>query len=76
VRKIQLDILDIRMGKAIPFLEYATLGSARLDLSVRRHEPLDIAPGETCLVPPRLAIQIAETTRPDGNFWACGEVNL
>ncbi|MCX7112424.1 MAG: hypothetical protein NTX45_20295 [Proteobacteria bacterium] len=76
MRKIQLDILDIRMGKAIPFLEYATLGSAGIDLRVRRHEPLDIAPGEACLVPPCMAIQIAETTRSDGDLRACGAVNL
>jgi dUTP pyrophosphatase len=58
VRNIQLKILDERLGHAIPFPEYATHGSAGLDLRACIPEPLKIAAGETCLIPTGLAIHI------------------
>ncbi len=58
MRKIQLKILDDRLGKAIPFPEYATHGSAGLDLRACLQEPLTLYPGETRLVPTGLAIHI------------------
>ena len=58
MRKIQLKILDARLGQTIPMPEYATSGSAGLDLRACIDEPLDLLPGETRLVPTGLAIHI------------------
>lgn len=46
------------MRDALP--EYATPGSAGLDLRACLDEPIDIAPGATVLVPTGLAIHIAD----------------
>lgn len=55
---IQLKILDKRLGDQIPLPEYATPGSAGLDLRACLDAPLDIAPGETVLINTGLAIYI------------------
>ena len=60
MRKIQLKILDERLGKAIPFPEYATHGSAGLDLCACMQEPLKLAPGQTSLIPTGIAIHIED----------------
>lgn len=57
---IQLKILDARVGKTIPLPAYATNGSAGLDLRVCLDEPLQVAGGETVLLPTGLAIYIAD----------------
>lgn len=57
---IQLKILDARIGDSIPLPAYATDGSAGLDLRVCIHEPIQIAPGETVLLPTGLSIYIAD----------------
>jgi dUTP pyrophosphatase len=56
--KIQLKVLDPRLGRDIPLPEYATSGSAGLDMRACIEEPLHIAPGETHLIPTGLAIHI------------------
>ncbi|MGZ5026771.1 MAG: dUTP diphosphatase [Methylobacter sp.] len=56
--KIQLKILDGRLGKDIPLPEYATSGSAGLDLRACLDEPVELKPGETVLIPTGLAIHI------------------
>ena len=58
MRNIQLKILDERLGQAIPFPEYATHGSAGLDLCACTDEAVRLAPGETRLIPTGLAIHI------------------
>lgn len=58
MRKIQLKILDSRIGTDIPLPEYATSGSAGLDLRACLEQPLRLMPGETRLVPTGLAIHI------------------
>lgn len=58
MRKIQLKILDNRLGKEIPLPEYATHGSAGLDLRACLDDAVTLEPGETCLVPTGLAIHI------------------
>jgi dUTP pyrophosphatase len=58
VRNIQFKILDERLGKSIPLPEYATHGSAGLDLRACIDEPLKLFPGETRLIPTGLAIHI------------------
>jgi dUTP pyrophosphatase len=55
---IQLKILDARLGHAIPLPEYATPGSAGLDLRACIDAPLTIHPGETVLINTGLAIHI------------------
>ncbi len=56
--KIQLKILDSRLGKDIPLPEYATSGSAGLDLRACLDEAVELKPGETTLIPTGLAIHI------------------
>lgn len=58
MHKIKLKILDKRIGDEIPLPEYATTGSAGLDLRACIDEALEIKPGETHLVPTGMAIHI------------------
>ncbi len=60
VQKIQLKILDPRLGRDLPLPDYATSGSAGMDLRACLDEPLEIRPGETQLIPTGLAIHIAD----------------
>jgi dUTP pyrophosphatase len=60
MKKVQLKILDDRLGNAIPLPEYATEGSAGLDLRACLDEPIALKPGETVLIPTGLAIHIAD----------------
>jgi len=57
---IQLKILDPRLGETIPLPEYATAGSAGLDLRACLEAPLTLAPGQTELIPTGLAIHIGD----------------
>ena len=59
-KKLQVRILDDRIGTDIPFPEYATEGSAGLDLRACLKEPLTVAPGETHLIPTGLSVHIAD----------------
>ncbi len=58
MRKIQLKILDPRVGEQIALPAYATPGSAGLDLRACLEQPLILQPGETALIPTGLAIHI------------------
>lgn len=60
MRKIQIKILDERLGRDIPLPEYATHGSAGLDLRACIETPLVLRPGETQLIPAGLAIHIED----------------
>jgi dUTP pyrophosphatase len=60
LRNIDLKILDPRVGDSIPLPEYATDGSAGLDMRAALDAPLALAPGETELVPTGLAIHVAD----------------
>jgi dUTP pyrophosphatase len=59
-RKIELKILDPRLGTKFPMPRYATDGSAGLDLCACLDEHLRITPGETHLVPTGIAIHMAD----------------
>ena len=55
---IKLKILDPRLGREFPLPDYATPGSAGLDLRACVETDLVLAPGQTELVPTGLAIHI------------------
>lgn len=58
MRKIQLKILDPRLGEQIALPAYATPGSAGLDLRACLEQAITLQPGETALIPTGLAIHI------------------
>ncbi len=58
MKKIQLKILDTRLGKEIPLPEYATTGAAGLDLRACVNEAITLNSGESLLIPTGLAIHI------------------
>jgi dUTP pyrophosphatase len=60
MKKIQLKILDQRIGKNIAFPEYATNGSAGMDLRAALDETTEIKPGETLLIPTGIAIYVED----------------
>jgi len=57
---VQIRLMDARLGKEIPLPEYATGGSAGMDLRACIAEPLVIEPGESVLIPTGFAMHIAE----------------
>ncbi len=58
--RIQLRILDPRLGRDFPLPDYATAGSAGVDLRACVDAPLTILPGQTVLVPTGMAIHIGD----------------
>lgn len=60
MKKVQLKILDSRLGKEIDLPDYATSGSAGLDLRACLEKTITINPGETILIPTGLAIHISD----------------
>lgn len=56
MKKLQVKVLDPRIGNEIPLPEYATSGSAGLDLRACLDSPLRLNPGETQLIPTGLSI--------------------
>jgi len=57
---VDIKILDERVGKEYPLPEYATHGSAGMDLRAILDEDTELLPGETLLIPTGLAIHIAD----------------
>ncbi len=60
MQSIQLKILDPRIGNDFPFPDYATDGSAGMDLRACLDQALDLQPGCTELLPTGIAIHIAD----------------
>ncbi|MDD2739362.1 MAG: dUTP diphosphatase [Methylomonas lenta] len=60
MKKIQLKLLDPRLGKSIDLPSYATHGSAGLDLRACVDQTTILQPGESTLIPTGLAIHIAD----------------
>jgi len=60
MKQIQLKILDPRMGSEFPLPEYATPGSAGMDLRAMVDCKMTIAPGETLLIPTGLSIHVED----------------
>lgn len=55
---VKLKLLDPRLGRDFPLPDYATSGSAGLDLRACIEGPLRLEPGQTELVPTGLAIHL------------------
>lgn len=60
IKNIQIKLLDPRMGKEFLLPEYATAGSAGLDLRACLDLPVQLSPAETQLIPTGIAIHIAD----------------
>jgi dUTP pyrophosphatase len=60
MQKIQLKLLDPRLGDEFPIPHYATDGAAGLDMRACLETPLEIGPGDTALIPTGMAIHIEE----------------
>ena len=60
MKSIDVKILDSRLGNEIPLPEYATPGSAGLDLRACLENELVLEPGQTELIPTGMAIHIAD----------------
>ncbi|XOZ32894.1 dUTP diphosphatase [Halomonadaceae bacterium KBTZ08] len=57
---IEVRVLDERLGDSIPMPDYATPGSAGLDLRACLKAPLTLEPGQTELLPTGMAVHIAD----------------
>lgn len=60
MKKIDVKILDPRLGNEFPLPAYATTGSAGLDLRALIDAPLTVEAGQTVLIPTGLSIYIAD----------------
>jgi dUTP pyrophosphatase len=60
MKSLALKILDPRVGVDFPLPAYATDGSAGMDLRACLDGPLELASGESTLVPTGLAIHVAD----------------
>lgn len=60
MKKLQVKILDDRIGNEFPLPNYATPGSAGMDLRACLTEALILEPGQTELIPTGMAIHIED----------------
>lgn len=60
MKKIRIKLIDKRLGNEFPLPEYATDGSAGLDLCACIDDAIELKPGETLLIPAGFAIHIAD----------------
>jgi len=60
MKKIQIKLIDKRLGNEFPMPDYATQGSAGLDLCACIDESLIINPNDTALISAGFAIYIAD----------------
>ena len=60
MRELKVRILDRRLGRDWPLPEYATHGSAGLDLRACIEAPMELPPGGTALIPSGLAIHLQD----------------
>lgn len=58
--KVKFKILDPRVGKEFPLPDYATPGSAGMDLRACLQESLLLLPGQSVLIPTGLAMYIGD----------------
>jgi dUTP pyrophosphatase len=60
MQTIQVKILDKRIGTEFPLPQYATEGSAGMDLRACLEHTLEIQPGQTELIPTGISIYIGD----------------
>ena len=60
MHRVEVKWLDPRLGNEIPRPDYATDGSAGLDLRACLDEPLTLAPGQTELMPTGMAVHLGD----------------
>lgn len=60
MKRLEARVLDPRLGSQWPLPEYATAGSAGMDLRACIDQPLVLEPGQTALLPSGLAIHIGD----------------
>ncbi len=61
MKPVQIKIIDPRLGTEFPLPEYATEGSAGMDLRACLDETLTVLPRETQLIPTGFAMHIEES---------------
>jgi dUTP pyrophosphatase len=61
LKPVQIKILDPRLGTEFPLPEYATAGSAGMDLRACLDETMTISPGETRLIPAGFAMHMEDS---------------
>lgn len=59
-RRLEVRILDPRIGRDYPLPAYATSGSAGVDLRACIDAPLEMKPGDTQLIPSGIAIHLSD----------------
>lgn len=59
-KKIALKILDKRIGDEFPLPEYATIGSAGIDLRACVDDNITVEPGQTDLIPTGMSVYVAD----------------
>jgi len=57
---MQVRILDARIGTEYPLPQYATTGSAGVDLRAMLDAPLELRPGDTQLLPTGISMYLAD----------------
>jgi len=62
MQNVQVKIIDPRIGKEFPLPDYATKGSAGLDLRACLNEPTQLMPNQSTLIPSGIAIHINDPT--------------
>jgi dUTP pyrophosphatase len=60
MKSIQIKLIDPRLGEEFPLPEYATTGSAGVDICACLDEPLNLESGVTSLIPSGFALHIAD----------------
>ncbi len=60
MKRIQLKLIDDRLGKDFPLPEYATPGSAGLDIRACIDAPLVLNPGDSSLIPSGFAVHVED----------------
>ncbi len=58
MRDLEIRLLDQRLGTQWPMPDYATEGSAGMDMRACLDDVLTLAPGETALIPSGMAIHL------------------
>jgi len=61
LKPVQIKVVDPRLGKEIPLPDYATPGSAGMDLRACLPETLTVPAGETRLIPTGFAMHLEDT---------------